>query len=103
MIVATVMYPNEPGKHFDMEYYCDVHIAMVKERLGDALKEVTVQKGLSGLEPGSSASYAAVCHLRFDSLEDMETHMAPHDAAFRADVPNFTDITPRFQISEVIL
>ena len=29
--------------------------------------------------------------------------MLPHDAAFRADVPNFTDITPEFQISEVIV
>jgi hypothetical protein len=29
--------------------------------------------------------------------------MAPHDAVLGADVPNFTDIKPQFQISEVIV
>jgi uncharacterized protein (TIGR02118 family) len=103
MIVFTVMYPYEPGRHFDMEYYCTEHLGLVKEKVGDALKDVSVEKGLSGAEPGSSATYAAVCHLKFDSIEDLATYMAPHDAAFRADLPNFTDITPVFQISEVVM
>ena len=103
MIVVTVMYPDEPGKRFDMDYYCNTHIAEVKEKLGDALKGVSVERGLSGAAPGSPARYATVCHLHFDSIEDLETYMLPHDAYFRADVPNFTDITPELQISEVII
>ena len=103
MIVFSVMYPNEPGKRFDMDYYCNTHIAMVKEKVGDALKGVSVERGLSGAEPGSPAGYAAVCHLQFDCIEDLQTYMAPHNAAFGADVPNFTDIAPRFQISEIIV
>ena len=103
MIVFTVMYPNEPGKRFDMDYYCNTHIALVKEKVGDALKGVTVERGLSGGAPGSPAGYATVCHLQFDSIEDLQTYMAPHDAALGADVPNFTDIKPQFQISEVIV
>jgi uncharacterized protein (TIGR02118 family) len=62
-----------------------------------------VERGLSALEPGSSAAYVAVARIMLDSMEDLLTHMAPHDAVFAADVPNFTDITPRFQISEVVL
>ena len=103
MIVFTVMYPNEPGKHFDMDYYCSTHLALVKEKVGDALKGVTVERGVSGGEPGSPASYATVCHLQFDCIEDLVTYMAPHSPEFGADVPNFTDITPQFQISEVIV
>jgi uncharacterized protein (TIGR02118 family) len=103
MIVFTVSYPNEPGKHFDMDYYCNTHIAMVKEKLGDALKGVSVEKGLSGAEPGSPAGYAAVCRLQLDCIEDMQTRLAPHSPAFDADVPNFTDITPRFEISELVV
>jgi uncharacterized protein (TIGR02118 family) len=103
MIVFTVMYPNEPGKRFDMDYYCSTHIAMVKEKVGDALKRVSVERGLSGAAPGSSAGYAVVCHLEFDCIEDLHTYMAPHDAVLGADVPNFTDIKPQFQISEVIV
>jgi uncharacterized protein (TIGR02118 family) len=103
MIVFSVMYPNEPGSRFDMDYYCTTHIPLVKEKVGDALKSVSVERGMSGGEPGSPASYATVCHLQFDSIEDLETYMAPHNEAFGADVPNFTDITPQFQISEVIV
>ena len=103
MVVFTVMYPNEPGKHFDMAYYCSTHIAMVKEKLGDVLKGVSVERGVSGGAPGSTAGYTTVCHLRFESMEDIGKYVAPHSPAFDADVPNFTDITPQFQISEEVM
>ena len=45
-----------------------------------------------------------LCIQRFKKrIEDLETYMAPHNPVFGADIPNFTDITPRFQISEVIV
>ena len=37
MIVMTVMYPNKPDAKFDMEYYCNTHIPLVQEKVGDAL------------------------------------------------------------------
>ena len=102
MIVVSVMYPSGEGKHFDMDYYCNTHLAIVKEAVGDALKSVTVERGLSGGAPGSPAEYTTVCHLQFDSLEDFQTYMAPHSPAFNADIVNFTNIAPLFQISEVV-
>ncbi len=33
MIKISVLYPNEKGKKFDMEYYCNSHIPMVQEKL----------------------------------------------------------------------
>jgi uncharacterized protein (TIGR02118 family) len=103
MIVLAVMYPNGPGKRFDMNYYCNKHMVLVKEMVGDALKGATVDRGLSGGEPGSSAEYAVITRLLFDSLEDQATYMAPHSPALNADIPNFTDITPFFQFSEVTI
>jgi hypothetical protein len=38
-----------------------------------------------------------------DSLADLEAYPAPNDAAFAADIPNFTDIKPQIQISEVVV
>jgi len=103
MVVFTVLYPYAPGKRFDMDYYVEKHLGLVKEKVGSALKAVSVDKGLSGPEPGSAPAYAAICRLVFKSVEDIATHLAPHDATFAADVPNFTDITPQFQISELVL
>jgi uncharacterized protein (TIGR02118 family) len=103
MIKMTVFYPYDESKSFDMDYYCNSHIALVKEKLGDALVNVTVARGLGGPGPGMPATYATVAELYFNSMEDFETYCVPNSPAFDADVPNFTDITPIFQISEVVM
>jgi uncharacterized protein (TIGR02118 family) len=102
MIVFTVMYPNGPGKHFDMDYYTTKHIGLVKEKVGHVLKGVSVEKGLSGGAPGSSATYAVVCRLQLENPEDLAA-MAAYSSEFDADVPNFTDIIPIRDIREVVI
>ncbi len=101
MIKVSVLYPNEEGKKFDMDYYCNSHIPMVQEKLGSALKGGAVEQGLGGMEPGSPATYVAMGHLLFDSVEAFQSAFGPHAETIMADVPNFTDIQPVFQISEV--
>ena len=101
MIKVTVFYPNEEGKKFDIDYYCNSHIPMVQEKLGAALKGGAVEEGLSGAEPGSPATYVAMGHLLFDSVEAFQNSFGPHAEAIMADMPNYTDIQPTLQISEV--
>lgn len=103
MVVFTVLYPQGPDKRFDMDYYVTKHLGLVKEKVGAALRGVSVDKGLSGPALGSSPAYACICRLMFDTHEDIATHLAPHDPVFAADVPNFTNIVPEFQISEVVV
>jgi uncharacterized protein (TIGR02118 family) len=103
MIKVSVFYPNEEGKKFDMDYYLNSHIPMVQEKLGAALKGGAVEQGLGGAEPGSPATYVAMGHLLFDSVEAFQSAFGPHAEAIMADVPNYTDIQPTIQISEVKL
>ena len=101
MIKVTVFYPNDEGKKFDMEYYCNNHMPMVQEKLGDACKSIAVEQGLGGTEPGSPATYIAMGHLYLDSVEAFQAAFGPHAAEIMGDVPNYTDIQPSIQISEV--
>ena len=101
MIKVSVLYPNEEGKKFDMEYYLNSHIPMLQEKLGAALKGGAVEQGLSGVEPGSPATYVAMGHLLFDSVEAFQSAFGPHSEAIMADIPNYTDTQPTIQISEV--
>ena len=101
MIKVSVFYPYEEGKKFDMDYYLSSHIPMVQEKLGAALKGGAVEQGLSGVEPGSPAIYVAMGHLLFDSVEAFQNAFGPHSEAIMADIPNYTDIQPTIQISEV--
>ncbi len=101
MIKVSVFYPNNEGCKFDMDYYCNSHIPMVQEKLGEALKGVAVEQGLGGAEPGSQATYVAMGHLLFDSVEAFQSAFGPHAETIMADIPNYTDIQPTIQISEV--
>jgi hypothetical protein len=45
MIKVSVLYPNVAGTKFDMAYYLNHHIPMVRRLLGSALKGVSVEHG----------------------------------------------------------
>jgi uncharacterized protein (TIGR02118 family) len=101
MIKVSVMYPNREGGRFDMAYYLDKHIPMIRQKLGAALKGVAVELGIGGATPGSPAPYLALGHLLFESLQAFQTSFAPHAQAIMADIPNYTNTQPTIQISEL--
>jgi uncharacterized protein (TIGR02118 family) len=74
---------------------------MIQKKLGGACKRVSVEQGLGGGEPGSRATYLIMFHLYFDSVEAFQTAFGPHTQAIMGDIPNYTDIQPTVQISEV--
>ncbi len=101
MIRVSLMYPNTKGSTFDMAYYCEIHMALVREKLGAALKGVTVEQGVSGEEPGSPPPYLALAHLLFESVDDFQASFGLHGQALADDIPNFTNTEPTIQVSEV--
>jgi len=103
MIKVSVLYPNDEGKKFNMDYYCNTHIPMVKELLGDVLKNATVEKGLGGGIPDTSATYIAMGNMYYNSIEEFQTAFGPHAKQIMGDLPNFTNIEPVIQISEVLV
>jgi uncharacterized protein (TIGR02118 family) len=101
MVRVSVFYPHQSGGKFDMDYYLTKHMPMVKQRLGSALKGVTVEKGISGGAPNSPPAFVTMCHLLFDSVAAHDAALAPHEAELKGDIVNFTNIEPRFQFSDV--
>ena len=102
MIKVSVLYPNEEGKTFDMKYYVNNHMPLVAELLGDILKKFTIEKGLGGAAPGSTAPYACMGNMYFNSVKDFGKAYGPHADRIMGDLPNFTNINPVVQISEVM-
>ena len=101
MIKVSVLYPAGESTKFDMDYYCTSHMPMVQEKLGAACRSMAVELGLGGGAPGAPPTYAAMGHLYFDSVGDFEAAFAPHAEAIMADIPNYTNIQPVIQVSEV--
>lgn len=102
MTKVSVMYPSGADKTFDMDYYCNTHLPMVTELLGDALKGASVEKGLGGATPGSVAPFVSMGNMYFDSADDFGKAFGPNAEKIMSDLPNFTNIEPVMQISEVM-
>ncbi len=102
MIKVTIMYANEEGKTFDMDYYAQQHMPLVAELLGDALKSYAIDKGVGGRAPDEPIPYLAIGYLYFDQLSDYQEAFGPVAEQILNDIPNYTDIQPTVQVSEVI-
>jgi uncharacterized protein (TIGR02118 family) len=103
MIKVSVLYPAGENKHFDMDYYSQQHVPMVKRLLGEACKQAAIEQGIAGAAPEIRPVYLAMGHLYFDTAEDFQHAFTPHADTIRGDIPNFTDTVPLVQISEVIM
>jgi uncharacterized protein (TIGR02118 family) len=47
--------------------------------------------------------FVATGHLYFESKTEFQTAFGPHAEAIMANIPNYTDIAPTIQISEVMV
>jgi uncharacterized protein (TIGR02118 family) len=105
MTKISILYPNNKGMRFDMRYYVDTHMPRSIELLSThpGFKGVSVERGLAGAEPGTDPTYVAMCHFLFNSMQDFRKAFVPHAATLQGDMPNYTDIKPVIQVSEVAI
>ena len=103
MTRMIALYTNRPGARFDHDYYLSRHVPMVAERLKPyGLTHAAVNRGVGGAAPGAPAAFLIVATLDFESAEGMQQGMAAHGAEILGDIPNYTDIEPIIQVSEVV-
>lgn len=98
----AIYYPAGEGKTFDMDYYTENHMPMAAELLGESLKAMVIDKSLFGATPDADPPYVAVGYFYFDDITAFKEAMGPVSPKLREDVPNYTNIRPVIQISEVM-
>ena len=103
MIKVTVLYPNESGEKFDWDYMTGKHVPMVGQLLeSGGLIRAELDKGISGPDPNAPAPYVALVHLYFNTTEEVHQAFSTHGSQIMGDIPNYTDIQPQVQISEIV-
>jgi uncharacterized protein (TIGR02118 family) len=101
MIKVTFFYPNKPGRRFNAGYYIDVHMPLAIRLLKPALKAVSAEIGLSAAMPDQPPPYAAIAAFTFESVQAFTEAVMPHYVELQGDIPNYTDIEPVVQISDI--
>lgn len=102
MIKVAIFYPNGENKTFDMDYYSNKHMPMAASLFGDSLKAMSIDKGIANGIPDVPVQYLAIGYFYFDSMSTFENSMGSNSEKLKADVPNYTNIQPMIQISEVL-
>ncbi len=101
-IKVMILYPNEEGKTFDMDYYSQKHMPMVAELFGAPLKSYSIDRGIAGRTPEEPVPYIAIGCFYFDQLSDYDNAFGPNAEKILSDIPNYTNIQPVVQISTSI-
>lgn len=103
MIRVSVHYRGKDGARFDHAYYAQKHMHLVRERLGKlGLVRAEVDRGIGGGAPGAPAPFTCIGHLYFNSTADFQNAMRAHGGELLGDLPNFTNIEPEIQVSEIV-
>jgi uncharacterized protein (TIGR02118 family) len=69
--------------------------------LSPARKRIAVEEGIAGGALGAPATYVAMGHLYFGSTDAFQSAVASHVSVITADIPNYNNIRPAVQISDV--
>ena len=101
MIKVSILYPGNPGTRFDVDYYLRFHMPMAARLLGSAVMAVSVEIGVSGAMPGQPAPFAAIAGFTCESIEAFTAAFMPVAGQLQGDIPNYTDIDPVIQVSEI--
>nr|WP_299384224.1 EthD family reductase [Allomuricauda sp.] len=101
MVKVTILYPSSDGSTFNMDYYATKHMPMVAELMGESLKHWSIDKGISGRTPEEPLPYMAIGYLYFDQLSDYQESFGPNAKQIVGDIPNYTNVQPVVQISEI--
>lgn len=95
MIRVSVIYPRSENAKFDLDYYLEKHVPLVKEAYNPyGLLEAQVDQGVS-LSSKHPSDNILVCYLLFKDLDSVKQAFKNAGATVMKDVANFTDIEPQ--------
>lgn len=102
MIRVSALYPNGPDTTFDFDYYGTTHRELVQRLWAPmGLLRLEMDRGLDGLD-GGPGPYRTCGYLYFDSVDALHGALEAHGAEILGDIPNFTNVEPVLQISEMM-
>ncbi len=101
MVQLSILYPKKEDATFDWDYYLNTHMRMSIKLQGEALKNVTITKGIEGIE-GAPAAFVAITNMLFETVDSFIKAFTPHAEILQGDMKNYTNIRPVIQFSEVV-
>jgi len=101
-VKVSILYPNSAEVRFAMDYYSQQHMPMLADLFGSKMIRYEIDQGVSGRAEGERAPFVAIGHLYFEELSDYQEAFGTHAERILSDIPNYTNVHPMVQISELV-
>lgn len=102
MIRVAALYPDREDGKFDFDYYLHEHMPMVLKLLEPyGMIRYEVDRGLFAMQ-GKKAEFVAIGYVYAKSLDELTKGLGVHEKAILDDIPNYTNLPPTLQFSEVL-
>jgi uncharacterized protein (TIGR02118 family) len=101
MFCASVAYPMQQDATFDFDYFAHQHAPLFAHYLGDNCVRFEVHKILA-LPGAPSPRFLGIAYFWVKSGEEFGARLAQYNNEIYSDIPNFTNIEPIRQWSEVV-
>ena len=101
---VNVLYPNDEGATFDMDYYLKTHMPLVKKHWASfGLQGYTVTQAQPGPD-GAKPQYSVLATLIWEKGENVAKAMGdqPSVGVIMGDIPNFSNKQPIFISGDVV-
>jgi uncharacterized protein (TIGR02118 family) len=104
MICVSIMYKDVPDTKFDYDYYINTHVPECLNKFkAYGMVKFEVDRGMAGRGPTLDAPFACIGRLYFDTYEHFLAAMKAYGRDAFGDIPNYTDIRPKVQISRALI
>ena len=102
MMCVTGFYPKTAGATFDYDYYRDVHMPLVQEKLKPfGLIRMEAIRGIAGMT-GAPAQFFLMLNVYFETADQFFEGLAAAGRLIMEDIPQYTTIEPTIQIGSVL-
>jgi uncharacterized protein (TIGR02118 family) len=101
MVKVSVFYKNAAGAKFNADYFLSVHMPLAVRLLAAGIKSATAEIGTRGTADGDAPPFAAIANFTSESADDFMNAFMEVGARLQADIPNYTDIEPLIQVSNL--
>jgi uncharacterized protein (TIGR02118 family) len=92
--VLTILYPREDGATFDIDYYRDNHLTLIKRLYGDSIRRFELIQPVQA-DGAPPSAWFAVINIYIADQETFAAAGAEHGGTLRDDVPNFSSVLPQ--------
>lgn len=101
MFKVEILYPNEEGKTFNMNYYEKAHMPLMAGLLGKNLKFYEIDKGIAGRTPNDVVPFVAIGYFYCYDVTEYNKVVGQNIVIILNDIKKYTNIQPTIQISEI--